>query len=176
MKRTILAALLIATGIRFAFAQDPTPAVAFQDTKKVVEHNSSGTGPIAVSPESVKPKALKDFTKTCKAASDCRWFSFGNKGVAVFYQLGGKNGKRFYDQKGNYVYNILSYGEALLPFEVRDLVKRTYYLDYQINWVEEVNQDDKTFFIVHISNDKLIKNVSVYDGEINEMLSMNKSK
>ena len=114
--------------------------------------------------------------RSCKTASDCRWYSCGKEGVIVFYQAGDKKGRRFYDRKGNYVYNILSYGETLLPPDVKDIVKRTYYQDYKINWVEEVEADYKTFFIVHIANDKMIKNVSVYDGEINEVLSMNKSK
>jgi len=176
MKKIILAALLMTTGICFVYSQDSISAIAFQGKKKEVDNPASTAHPVALSPGSVSPKALKDFSKTCKTASDCRWYSCGKEGVIVFYQAGDKKGRRFYDRKGNYVYNILSYGETLLPPDVKDIVKRTYYQDYKINWVEEVEADYKTFFIVHIANDKMIKNVSVYDGEINEVLSMNKSK
>jgi len=177
MKKLILAAFLMTTGISFVYSQNSNSAIAFQGNKHaVVEDAGSAAHPLALSPESVNPKALKDFSKTCKTASDCRWYTCGNAGVIAYYRLGEKKGRRFYDQKGHYVYNILSYGEASLPPEVRDLVKRTYYLDYQINLAEEVNTNDKTFFIVQISNDKTIKNVSVYEGEINLLLDMNKSK
>lgn len=176
MKKIILAALLMTTGMCFIYSQDTNSAIAFQVNKQKVEDPGAKAHPVALTSESVSPKALKDFSKTCKAASDCRWYSYGKQGVMVFYQVGDKKGRRFYDRKGNYIYNILSYGETLLPPDVKDLVKRTYYQDYKINGVEEVETDYKTFFVVHIENDKKIKNVSVFDGEINEMLSMDKSK
>jgi hypothetical protein len=178
MKKTILAALLIATGNSFIWAQDSVPAIAFENTRLVRETRN----PVApnnngfIRTENVSPKVMKDFSKTCKSAADCRWYLCEKKGIIAFYQLGEKKGRRFYNQKGNYVYNILSYGEASLPRDVRDLVKRTYYLDYHIDLVEEIETTGKTFFIVHISDDKTIKTVSVFEGEINLMQDLVKSK
>lgn len=178
MKKIIFAALLIVTAGRSGFGQSSDPAIAFEHVRLPEETlNTGSNGNNDLTPlKMVNAKMIRDFSKACKSASECRWYAYGEKGTIVYYQLGDKKGRRFYDKKGNFVYNILAYTESELPSEVRDLVKRTYYLDYTIDRIEEVETDSNTYFVIHVSDDKTIKIVSVFDGEINVLLNMNKSK
>jgi hypothetical protein len=177
MKHLILALLLIPAGASLVRSQNSVPEIAF-DKANPVGHKKAVFGQDnngAISPAAVSPKASKDFSKTCKMASDCRWYSCENKGTIVYYQLGEKKARRFYNQKGNFVYDIQSFGEESLPFDVRDLVKRTYYMDYHIDMAQEVNTNDGTYFIIHISDARTIKTLAVFEGEIILLKDLNKS-
>lgn len=178
MKKIILATLLIAVSISLTYSQSNQETVAFRNSKQNTAIKTSGSAPKAdyLPSKSVSAKALKDFSKWCNKASDCRWYSATGKGSIVFYQVGEKKGRRSYDQKGNFVYNILTYGEESLPVEVRDLIKRTYYQGYQIDLAQEVETIDKKYFVVNISDDRTIKILSVFDGEVNELNNLTKSR
>ena len=119
----------------------------------------------AVTINNVNVKAVKDFSKSCKEAEDIHWYIQTN-GTFVHYLMNGNKGRRCYDKKGNFVYNILSYPEEFLPYAVRDQVKRTYYFDYNIILADEIQTEGKTIYIVHIKNKTTWKNIRVCNGEM----------
>lgn len=134
----------------------------------------TGTNGSTATINNVNIKAVKDFEKSCKNAESIHWYVEA-KGSVAYYFTNGKKGMRVYDKKGHFLYNILSYQEEFLPFEVRDLVKRTYYFDYTIDLVNEVQTLGKTFFVVNISDKTTLKKVSVYDGEMELLTDFKKT-
>jgi hypothetical protein len=123
----------------------------------------------------VNIKAAKDFSRSRKKAEDIHWY-VDTRGYFAYYFINGNKGWSFYDKKGNFVYNIQTLTEESLPPEIRDLVKRTYYLDYKIDFAKEVQTDGKTVYIVNISDDKTIKILNIFDGEITVLNELIKSR
>jgi len=178
MKKVIIIALVATTLSCSACAHDQMALKTSGNSRRVatVTNPASTNSSTVLPPTRVNAKAARDFLNKCKCATNVTWYNCEGKGTCAFYDLAGKKGRRFYDKKGNFVYNILTYGEQSLPPEIRDLVKRTYYLDYTIDKVDEVFEDDKTIFIVNISDSKTLKTISVFDGEIFVLSDKNKSK
>jgi hypothetical protein len=142
------------------------------DTYKIPVTGLNGS---TASINDVNIKAVKDFLKSRKTAEDSHWY-IDARGYFVYYFVNGNKGWSFYDKKGNFVYNVQTLTEKSLPFEVRDLVKRIYYADYSIDFAEEVQTDGNTVFVVNISNDKTIKILNIFDGEITVLKDLIKSR
>ena len=146
---------------------------AFLKTPPPNFKNSAETEPVLItgingSPSTinnVNVKAVRDFVKSCKKAESIHWYP-DTKGTFVYYYINGNKGRRFYDTKGDFVYNILSYPEEFLETDIRKLVKSIYYMDYTITWVNEIQTGDKTSFIVHLSDKTSWKTIMVCEGEI----------
>jgi hypothetical protein len=113
----------------------------------------------------VNTKAVKDFLTSCKKAENPHWYN-DPKGTFVYYYINGNKARRFYDKKGDFVYDILSYTEEYLPYNIRDMVKRTYYFDYKIIVAEEIHTEGKTIYLVHITNKTDLLIVRVCDDEM----------
>lgn len=113
----------------------------------------------------VNIKAVKDFEKSCQKAENIHWFIERNVTFA-YYNVSGNRGKRVYDKKGNFVYSMVNYPEEYLPYDIRDQVKRIYYLDYNIIWVQEIQTEGKTIYVVHLTNKTTWLNVRVCEGEM----------
>jgi hypothetical protein len=123
----------------------------------------------------VNSKALKDFLKSCRKAENAHWYIEAD-GNFVYYYVNGNKARRFYDKKGNLVYNILTLPEKSLPFSIRNLVKQFSYFDYSIDLGEEIQTEGKTFYVVHISDAKTIKILTILDGEITVLKDLDKTK
>ena len=113
----------------------------------------------------VNSKAVRDFTKSCKKAEGIHWY-IDARSTFAYYFINGNKAKRLNDKKGNFVYNILSYPEEFLPYSIRNQVKNAYNSDYTITWVNEVETEGKTTYIVHLLNKTTWLNVRVCDGEM----------
>ena len=66
------------------------------------------------------------------------------------------------------MYNLISYPEQFLPVKIKKLIKSVYYMDYRITHVNEILQDNKTVFLVMITDDKVWKKLRIMD-EIEEI-------
>jgi len=178
MKKVIIVALIAVTLSFSACAHDLTALKTPVNSRGIttVTIPASANNNTVLPPTRVNAKAARDFLNNCKSATDVTWYNCEGKGTCAFYNLAGKKGRRFYDKQGNFVYNILTYSEQSLPPEIRDLVKRTYYLDYTIDKVDEVFEDDRTMFILNISDSKTLKTISIYNGDIFVLSDKNKSK
>ncbi len=114
-----------------------------------------------------KLKAEEDFLKWNKNAEQVRWYEETN-GFFVYYTTDGKKARSFYDKRGYFVYNLISYPEQFLPVKIKKLIKSVYYMDYRITHVNEILQDNKTVFLVMITDDKVWKKLRIMD-EIEEI-------
>ncbi len=112
-----------------------------------------------------KGQMLVNFSKTCKNAQNVQWFP-DNEGSVVYYFLKNKKGIRFYDKKGKSNYEILSYSEEDLPFEIRDKVKQAYYMDYDITHVQEIHIQQKVIYLVQIADKTNWKQLRIEGDEM----------
>ena len=112
----------------------------------------------------INTKAVRDFGKNYKIATDEKWYKVANGYLAKFASNGNDN-MAAYDSKGRWKFTISYYDEKKLPDEIRSIVKSTYY-DYSITRVEEIHIDNKIIYIVHMQDDKTWKNVRICDGEM----------
>jgi len=110
-------------------------------------------------------KASEDFLRSNKQAKNVRWYDVPN-GFFVYYTKDEKKGRRFYNSKGKFVYNSLSYQERSLPVEIRNRIKSVFYMDYKITHVNEILEEGKTIFIVQLTDNKTWKNILIHDDEM----------
>jgi hypothetical protein len=70
-----------------------------------------------------------------------------------------------YDKKGIWHSTVRTLEESQLPFEVRDVVKRTYY-DSRILVGYEIKHNDGIVYIIKTEDSKTLKTLRVANGEI----------
>jgi len=122
----------------------------------------------------VNSRAAKNFTRSYKNVSDEKWQTVTDGLMAVFsrndiiYRV-------YYDTKGNFLHSVRSYHENLLPEDVRQLVKSSYY-NYDIKWAEEIETPaTNPTYVIHLEGKTKWINLRVSDGEMEEWQKFNKS-
>ena len=109
-------------------------------------------------------RATRDFWHRAGEQKEEHWYK-SSRGYVAEYEAGPVKGRFVYNQKGDWAYSILTYGEKELPEEVRKEVRSSYY-DYDIRWVKEVNEGDAVVYVVHLEDEASWKDVAVQDGEM----------
>jgi hypothetical protein len=114
----------------------------------------------------VNIKAVRHFIRTYKSIPNVKWFKTG-AGFLAHYSSKGIDTKIVYDEKGGWFYNLFSYTEASLAFEIRDMVKRKYY-DNDILAVYQFDFNNKASVYIIRMQDQQSKIIAlkVCDGEI----------
>lgn len=122
----------------------------------------------------VNAKVTKAFSKLYKDATNARWFPIEKKFLVKFIMKDQDNTALF-TKGGNLVYHI-SYGaEKNLPKEVRHIIKSSYY-DQKINHVYNVEQDNRSIWVVSLDDAKELIMVRVENNELEETQRYAKSK
>lgn len=80
-----------------------------------------------------------------------------------------------YNVKGNLIYSICYGSEKDLPRDVRRLVKKEY-VEYNILQAIEVNQDNRTIWVINLGDDISLITIRVENGSIEKMKHYTKSK
>jgi len=118
-----------------------------------------------VSTSSISTKALKDFKKSYKNASDEKWAKSAN-GITAQFTSNGIANIVYYDKKGNWEASLKNYSEDKFDRSVRAIVKSKYY-DYKITQVQEVETAatlGTPTYMVHIEGDNDFKIIRVSEG------------
>ncbi len=157
-KITIAIILALAT---FNFIQAQNADVSYSGKK----NDDNPNGIKAADKNAPSAKVEKDFSRSCKDAENINW-SVVPEGSIVYYSLNGKKGLRFYNKKGDFVHDVLSYSEEKLPLNIRDMIKQTYYLDYDITLAQEVHTQGKLIYVVQIKNKSTMKTLRICDDEM----------
>jgi len=142
------------------------------------EENFKELPPITISATSsnlvISARVNKAFSQFFQNASNLRWYEIDKKFLVKFIQNDQEN-RALFTKNGQMIYHI-SYGtEKHLPFEVRKLVKSTYY-DQSITRVLKVNQDKRNIWVVSMEDAKDHIMVRVEDMELEETQRMHKTK
>ena len=159
MKKIIFILMLTIITASVTMAQSSHLSISDEETPVAAAPKNISTGMLA------QLKAEKDFLRSNKQAENVRWYN-GEKGFFAYYTKDGNKGKSFYNKKGNFIYNVLSYPEQFVPFKIKEWVKSVYYMDYRITHANEIRQDGKTVFLVQITDDKLWKKLRIQDDEM----------
>lgn len=163
---SIITSCVILCSSAFSFAQSDKNAFAYQSAK--IEDNIaeflSINGASEVPSTDVNVKAVKNFTKQFGTNNIAKWYQTSEAFVAQFTSSGIET-KVIYDIKGNWHSTLRIYSEDKMPFDVRDLVKSTYY-DFSIMVVYEIKHADNVAYILKIEDSKTIKTLRVSDGNI----------
>ncbi|HTI89008.1 MAG TPA: hypothetical protein VL727_00400 [Puia sp.] len=109
-------------------------------------------------------KATRDLWARVGDKKNEAWYKLP-KGYLATFEEEGVESRHVYDQKGYWMYSMMTYQEDHLPAEVRKEVKSNYY-DYSIGWVKEVKEGEDNVYVVHVENKTEWKDLSVRDGEI----------
>ena len=119
--------------------------------------NKPGVNPVA------RLKAEKNFLKQHKHADNIQWFD-DNNGFFVYYKQDGRKGRSFYNGRGQFLYDVISYPGKLISPQLKDLVKSVYYLDFRITHVSEIRTAGKLVHLIELTDDKCWKKLRVQDG------------
>jgi len=117
------------------------------------------------SPNLIASRAIRNFSKDFKDATDVRWVLSDGGGYIVKFIYKGVACRADYDYKGYCLTSYKYYNEDKLPNEVRQLVKSTYF-DFSIYRVAELFISDKTVYLVTLESNESWMKISVIDGEI----------
>jgi hypothetical protein len=124
----------------------------------------------------VHVKAMRDFLKRDKTASNVDWMIVENGYVAKFTDCNNSNCRTVYNNWGQFVYTIRQYHENVLPRDIRGIVKSQYY-DYTITLVEQIEETQKPLvYVVHLENATTLINVRVSEREMEVMEEYRKSQ
>lgn len=111
-------------------------------------------------------KALSDFKSTYKDESSVKW-SFEPTVIVAKFTKDDIQTEVVYNKNGKWIHTIQIYQESKMPKDVRSLIKNSGYADYNIEQVQQIQEGDMTFYVVHLSDGKKYKEVGVYNEEIN---------
>ena len=116
----------------------------------------------------VHTKAVRNFVKHFKTATNVTWFDATDGYRAVFEAAGIKTWVD-YDKKGIWLHTIRTYDEKTLSREIRHQVKSIYY-DHAIKLVHEIElpgiPQNTTCYIILLENETTLVELRLYDGEM----------
>src|SRR5438445_1198019 len=106
-------------------------------------------------------RAIRNFTRIYKDASDAKWEPLKDGGYICRFQQNGVKKRAFYDERGGWLTTIAGYTAEHLPVDVRRQVHSVYY-DYSILYVNEINVPGKPdSYVVQVQDKRAIKIVRV---------------
>lgn len=165
MKKITIAIILATIAINFIQAQTADLTFVGKKTDKDSSEFQSADISSSLKVNKANTKAVKEFSKSHPQAENVQWYVETN-GSFVYYSLNEKKGRRFYNGKGMFVYDILTYSEKDLPLDIRAMVKQTYYLDYDITLVKEIHTAGKTIYIIDIQSKSTLKTLRICNDEM----------
>lgn len=118
----------------------------------------------------VSQRALKDLNKFYRPEGTVTWTEVPN-GIVAIFKVGEVLHHVFYSKKGRWTGSHKSYGESLMPKDLRHEVRQSYY-DFKIAQCEELEIPDSSgepTYIVTIKDENSIKRLRVFQGSIEEL-------
>ena len=112
-----------------------------------------------------KSKAIKDFEKTVKYASNQKWYEDKDGFIVKFEDKDGIKCRTDYDMKGNWLANTRYYDEKELPKEIRRQIMMEY-LDFKIHSAQEITVPEHKAYFIQLCDDKKWVHLKILDGEM----------
>jgi hypothetical protein len=118
--------------------------------------------------------AMRDFLDRFDKVDNAMWFADVNGGFVSYFVRDGYGDRVIYDNKGRWLFSLITYSEDKLPKDIRQVVKSTYF-DMAITLVEEVQTFKGDVYIVNLEDKSNIRVVKVNkDGEMEVLQDLNK--
>lgn len=110
-------------------------------------------------------KATESFKKEFKDVSAAKW-NAETDAISAFFVRDGIQTSVIYDKKGNWVHTIAYCDEKNMPKDIKHLVRIAYPL-YDITGMREIKEGNITFYIIYLEDETSLRQVSLYNGELN---------
>ena len=141
-----------------ASAQNSVP-VKVDAEKFYTEYNAEKAG--------ISAKVYSNFDHMFKDAKNVIWTKDKHNIDRVYFERKGKVTRAAYNQKGQFLYSITTYGEEFLPQDVLLQVKNAYY-GKSIFGVTEVTALGKSAYMIILEDKTSWLHIKVLDGEMTE--------
>ncbi len=163
--KTTISALLTAIIITLALAGNATaaPIDNAKDSKanlKAIKANS---------------KALKNFTMIYKKAGAGASWSMENDAMIASFTKDNVKTSVVYNKNGNWFHTLTYFPGEKTPEDITSIMDYVYPKD-DVKLTVKVEEGDKLFYIVQLENKTTIRQVTVYNGEVNQIEELTKSK
>jgi hypothetical protein len=168
MKKIFSAIIMAAIFSNVTQAQKSGTAIDSNENQQILAFQKvklQGVNKNADAGKEVNSKAVKEFSKFYKDATNVYWETLADGAVAS-YKINNNKARRFYNDKGHFICDILYCEETDLPADVKQLVRNTYGMEYTITSAEEIKTTAKKYYFIYIENKTSFKKLRVYDGEI----------
>jgi hypothetical protein len=151
------------------------PATAQQVNRPLATEGMQSLQMNALPISRVHTRAMRDFLKRDKTASNVDWMIVETGYVAKYTDANNSNCRTVYNNRGEFVYTIRQCYENKMPRDIRHIVKSQYY-DYTITLVEQIEENRQPLvYVVHLEDATTLKNVRVCEREMEVMSEYMKS-
>jgi hypothetical protein len=175
----------------FTFIPVPGGSIYAQNSRKVIEsnvrknfipsiRNLAGllnpdlSATYMLGRNEINLRALRDFMNRYDQEDHVLWFSTPDGGFESYFIRDGYGDRVIYDQKGNWLFSLINYGEDKLPRNIRSTVKSAYF-DFDIVLVEEIQRTEGIEYIVSLEDQTNIMVVKVNrEGELEVLQELDK--
>ncbi len=110
-------------------------------------------------------RATENFKKEFKDGPDVKWNVESNV-ISASFNRDDIQTRVVYNKRGNWVHTIAYYEESKMPKDIKSLIKSSF-PGYDIKGMHEIKEGNSSFDIVYLENDTSLKQISVYNGELN---------
>lgn len=110
-------------------------------------------------------KATENFKKKFKDAPDVKWL-VEEQVISASFNRDGIKTRVIYNKRGNWVHTISWCDENKMPKDITSLI-RSNYPNYTITGMHEIIESDVIFYIVYLEDENSLKQITVYNGELN---------
>jgi hypothetical protein len=154
------------------------------DGRQVAAANAAGAGSVErysdpgnnfssnVPINELSARAYRRFHKRFGAVETGETWCKSQDGYKVSFMLDAHHEFAYFGTGGDFLYSLRYYDGKEIPRETGEFVRRRY-PSYKIDLVTEVNDGQKTFYMVQIMNPNYIKVLSVSDGRIDIIKELN---
>jgi hypothetical protein len=163
MKKVIVTTCMVVMLVTGAATAQPVSREMATGTLQSLQMNAARTI------TRVHVKAMRDFLKRNKTASNVDWMIVETGYVAKYTDCNNSHCRTVYNNRGQFVYTIRQYHENVMPREIRGIVKSQYY-DYTITLVEQIEETHKPLvYVVHLEDAATLMNLRVSEREMEVM-------
>jgi len=122
----------------------------------------------------ISTKALQSFDHLFGKSQFVNWSAAG-KNYLITFSLENKKYRALLNKNGFLVYSICYGTEKDMPASIRKIVKSMYY-DYTINMTMQVNQQNRSIWLVFLEDSHQFLTVRIENDELEEVQQMDKIK
>lgn len=119
-------------------------------------------------------RASEFFKKLFKDVADAQW-RVEEQAIVASFVRDEVNTNVIFDKKGHWVHNLTYFPADKIPTEIRSIVEDNF-INADLSLAVKIKEGGIEFYIVNIEDKRTIKQVSIYNGEVNVIKELQKCK
>ena len=134
-----------------------------------------GTVKTHKAPITASDRAISHFKENYAWVQDAAWYNAPDNSIYCLFRQGKEVNRVFYNERGYWLYTLISYPPSCLQKNVKELVSNNF-AGYQISYVNEVRSEySEPVYMINIENAENIKVIKVTGDEIEVEQALQKS-